>query len=157
MDTSVRWTPGESWPFTHRWSQCLHDARNSYAQYFPNGYRLLGRYLDKAYNSGPGGVGSNPPHGISVYARFNSNKKRLHRSPPFISAFRRLSKSLSSRVYSRKDLPAWLSAIMELMELSRMLGKSVIFLSASTGLVKDRGARPLAFASTHKFYVGPPN
>jgi hypothetical protein len=23
------------------------------------------------YNSVPGGVGSNPPHGISVYARFN--------------------------------------------------------------------------------------
>jgi hypothetical protein len=46
MDTFVRLTPGESWPSTHRWSQCMHDARNSYAQYVPIGYRLLGRYLD---------------------------------------------------------------------------------------------------------------
>jgi hypothetical protein len=60
MDTSVRWTPGESWPSTHRRSQCIHDARNSYASYVPIGYQLLGRYLDKAYNSVPGGVGSNP-------------------------------------------------------------------------------------------------
>jgi hypothetical protein len=72
MDTYVRSTPGESWPSTHRWSQCLHDARNPYAQYVPIGNRLLGRYLDKAYNSAPGGVGSNPPHGISVYARVNT-------------------------------------------------------------------------------------
>jgi hypothetical protein len=43
----------------------MYDARNSYTQYVPIGYRLLGRYLDKAYNSVPGGVGSNPPHGIS--------------------------------------------------------------------------------------------
>jgi hypothetical protein len=43
----------------------MHDARNSYTQYVPIGYRLLRRYLDKAYNSVPGGVGSNPPHGIS--------------------------------------------------------------------------------------------
>jgi hypothetical protein len=65
MDTFVRWTPEESWPSTHRWSQCMHDARNSYTQYVPIGYRLLGRYLNKAYNSVPGGVGYNPPHGIS--------------------------------------------------------------------------------------------
>jgi hypothetical protein len=65
MDTFVRWTPGEPWPSTHRWSQCMHGARNSYTQYVPIGYRLLGRYLDKAYNYVPGGVGSNPPHGIS--------------------------------------------------------------------------------------------
>jgi hypothetical protein len=75
MDTSLRWTPGESWPSAQRWSQCLHDARNSYAEYVPIGYRLLGRYLDKAYNSVPGGVGSNPPHAISVYARFNIGAK----------------------------------------------------------------------------------
>jgi hypothetical protein len=43
----------------------MHDARNSYAQYVPIGYRLLGRYWDKAYNSVPGGVGFNPLHGIS--------------------------------------------------------------------------------------------
>jgi hypothetical protein len=43
----------------------MHDARNSYAQNVPIGYRLLGRYLEKAYNSVPGGVGSKPPHGIS--------------------------------------------------------------------------------------------
>jgi hypothetical protein len=43
----------------------MHDARNSYAQYVPIMYRLLGRYVDKAYSSVPGGVGSNPPHGIS--------------------------------------------------------------------------------------------
>jgi hypothetical protein len=43
----------------------MHDARNSYTQYVPFRYRLLGRYLDKAYNSVSGGVGSNPPHGIS--------------------------------------------------------------------------------------------
>jgi hypothetical protein len=71
MDTYVRSTPGESWPSTHRWSQCLHDARNPYAQYVPIRNRLLGRYLDKAYNSAPGGVDSNPPHGIYVYDRFN--------------------------------------------------------------------------------------
>jgi hypothetical protein len=73
MDTYVRWTPGESWPSTHRWSQCLHDARNSYAQYVPIGYRLFGRYLDKAYNSVPGGVGSNPPRGTSVHPRTASS------------------------------------------------------------------------------------
>jgi hypothetical protein len=43
----------------------MHNARNSYTQYVSIGYRLLGRYLDKAYNSVPGGVDSNPPHGIS--------------------------------------------------------------------------------------------
>jgi hypothetical protein len=43
----------------------MHDARNSYAQYVPIGYRLLGRYWDKACNSVPGGVGFVPPHGIS--------------------------------------------------------------------------------------------
>jgi hypothetical protein len=64
MDTFVRWTPGESWPSTHRWSQSMHDARNSYASYVPIGYRRWERYLDKAYNSVPGGVGSDTPHGI---------------------------------------------------------------------------------------------
>jgi hypothetical protein len=55
---------------------CLHGAWNSYAQYVPFGYRVLGRYLDKAYNSVPGGVGSKPPHAISVYARFNMEYSR---------------------------------------------------------------------------------
>jgi hypothetical protein len=48
----------------------MHDARNSYAQYVPIGYRLLGRYLDKAYNSVPEGLGPNPPHGISNSVRW---------------------------------------------------------------------------------------
>jgi hypothetical protein len=47
MDTSGRWTPGESWPSTYRCllevvavcSRC--DAMGSYAQYVPIGYRLL--------------------------------------------------------------------------------------------------------------------
>jgi hypothetical protein len=43
----------------------MHDAWNSYTQYVPIGYRLLGRYLDKVYNSVPGGVGSNNPHDIT--------------------------------------------------------------------------------------------
>jgi hypothetical protein len=38
----------------------MHDARISYAQYVTIGYRLLGPYLDKAYNSVPGGVGPTP-------------------------------------------------------------------------------------------------
>ena len=38
----------------------MHDARNSYTQHVPIGNRLLGRYLDKAYNSFPGGVGLTP-------------------------------------------------------------------------------------------------
>jgi hypothetical protein len=78
MDTFVHMTPGESWPSTHRWSQSLHDARKSYAQYFPIGHRILGRYFDKAYNSGPGGVGSNPPHAISNRLWALRSSKRAH-------------------------------------------------------------------------------
>jgi hypothetical protein len=42
----------------------------------------LGRYLNKAYNSVPAGVGSNPPHGISNRIREGVTIPFLNNRPP---------------------------------------------------------------------------
>jgi hypothetical protein len=62
------------WPSTHRWTHvfawCVEFICTICSYRVPTFGAVLG-LLDKAYNSVPGGVGSNPPHAISVYARLN--------------------------------------------------------------------------------------
>jgi hypothetical protein len=86
MYAGLRWSLGPQ-PIGGR--TCLHGAWNSYAQHVPIGYRLLGRYLDKAYISVPGGVGSNPPHTTFAYARFNRLWAHtwIRRTAPFREAW----------------------------------------------------------------------
>jgi hypothetical protein len=50
--------------------------------------RLLGRYLDMAYCSVPGGVGFDPPQAISVYARFNRCNPPWSLLPDLVRKFR---------------------------------------------------------------------
>jgi hypothetical protein len=74
-----------------------------------------------------------------------------------MSALERLSTLLNSYVYSWKDLLAWLRAVKELMALSRMLGRSVVFFNASTSYVKVRETCPKLLTFDHQFNEGPPN
>jgi hypothetical protein len=64
MDTSVRCTPGESWPYYLAISGCTAGARCSVStgvyirDIFPLGTDFSARYLVTAYGSGHGGAGS---------------------------------------------------------------------------------------------------
>jgi 5-methylcytosine-specific restriction endonuclease McrA len=60
MDSNVHWTPWESWPSTYS-ERTWRSVRGGHVhQMLLLGIGFLGRHLNNAYSSVPGGVGSRP-------------------------------------------------------------------------------------------------